>query len=371
MAENSSQNGLENDNGGLKKRKIAAVTLVVLCLLGAAVLYFYLDYKAVHISTDDAFVDGHIHTIAPKIQGTIKNVYVDDNQRVKKGDLLVEIDPADYQVKVDETSSSLAAENAKVGEIRARVEAAKEQLAELEAGVETCRANLELQETNREQAERDAKRAEALFASEAYSKERYEKTGTAYNVSKAEVKAARERLHQAEKGVETQKAVVRQMESTGLSQQSTVRQKSAQLDTARLNCGYTKIYAPADGYITKKSVEYGNQVQAGQPLMAVAELDSIWVVANYKETDLKKIKPSQKVTIKVDSYPDREFKGTVDSIMAGTGAVFSLFPPENATGQYVKVVQRIPVKIVLDKDADKSHVLRIGMSVEPTVIVGK
>jgi membrane fusion protein (multidrug efflux system) len=141
------------------------------------------------------------------------------------------------------------------------------------------------------------------------------------------------------------------------------------LKAEELNLSYTKISAPADGRVTKKSVEIGNQVQTGQPLMAVVPLDDVYVVANYKETQLEKIKPGQKVEIKVDSYPSKTFYGKVDSIMAGTGAVFSLFPPENATGNYVKVVQRIPVKILLDKDTDRQHILRIGMSVEPTVVI--
>jgi membrane fusion protein (multidrug efflux system) len=365
------ENKTGNNKQGNDKKKVALAVFAVLGVFGAMVLYFYLGYKATHITTDDAFIDGHIHTIASKIPGTVKDVFVDDNQLVKKGDLLVEIDPVDYEVKVNETSSSLGAEKAKIAEITARVEAAKQQLAEIRAGVEAARANLELQEANLGQAERDDKRAEALFVTDTFSKEQYEKANTKYDVSKAQVKAAREQLRQAQLAVETQKAVVRQIESSGASQQSTVRQKAAQLDTAELNYGYTKIYAPADGYVTKKSVERGNQVQAGQPLMAVTELNDIWVVANYKETELKKIKPSQKVTIKVDTYPGKVFRGTVESIMAGTGVVFSLFPPENATGQYVKVVQRVPVKIVLDKDTDAGHALRIGMSVEPTVIVGK
>lgn len=364
----------ENDavnNNQVSRKKVALAVFAVLGVVGAIVLYFYLSYKATHITTDDAFIDGHIHTIAAKISGTVKDVFVDDNQRVKKGDLLVEIDPVDYAVKVNETSSSLGAEKAKIAEIAARVEAAKQQLAELRAAVDAARANLELQEADLGQAERDAKRAAALFATDTFSREQFEKATTAYNVSVARVKASREQFRQAQLAVETQKAVVRQIESSGVSQQSTVKQKAAQLDTAELNYGYTKVYAPADGYVTKKTVERGNQVEAGQPLMAVTELGDIWVVANYKETELKKIRPSQKVNIKVDTYPGKVFMGKVDSIMAGTGVVFSLFPPENATGQYVKVVQRVPVKIVLDKDADAGHVLRIGMSVVPTVIVGK
>jgi membrane fusion protein, multidrug efflux system len=148
-----------------------------------------------------------------------------------------------------------------------------------------------------------------------------------------------------------------------------VRQKQESLKADLLRKSYTKIAAPADGYIAKKAIEIGNQVQTGQPLMAVVALGDVWIVANYKETQLERMKPGQKVEVRVDSYPGRTFTGKVDSVMAGTGAVFSLFPPENATGNYVKVVQRIPVKILLDKGTDPDHVLRVGMSVEPTVLV--
>ena len=138
-----------------------------------------------------------------------------------------------------------------------------------------------------------------------------------------------------------------------------------------MNVGYTKIYAPSDGHVTKKSVQAGNQIQPGQPLMAVVPLDDIWIIGNYKETQLEKVKPGQKVTIRVDTYPGKLFEGKVESIMSGTGSAFSLFPPENATGNFVKVVQRIPIKIVLDNNSDAEHILRVGMSVEPTIFVGK
>ena len=154
-----------------------------------------------------------------------------------------------------------------------------------------------------------------------------------------------------------------------LPQKAEIGRKDAKLKTAELNRSYPKIYAPSDGYITKRSAEVGNQIQTGQPLMAIVPLEDIWVTANYKETQLKKVKPGQKVQLSVDTYPGRIFRGRIDSIMAGTGAVFSLFPPENATGNYVKVVQRIPVKIVLDKGTDPEHILRVGMSVVPTILV--
>jgi membrane fusion protein (multidrug efflux system) len=190
-------------------------------------------------------------------------------------------------------------------------------------------------------------------------------------VAQAQVKAAAENLKQAQSALETQKAVVRQAEATAGSQLAKIKQKEAQFEMAQLNLGYTKIASPADGYVTQKSLEPGNQIREGQPLMAVVSLDDIWVIANYKETQLENVEVGQTVMIKVDAYPDKTFSGKVHSIMAGTGSAFSLFPPENATGNYVKVVQRIPVKIVLDKEERAEHLLRVGMSVVPTILVGQ
>jgi len=357
----------QNNNG--KRKKIAFVVFAIFIVLCLVAVIFYLRYKATHITTDDAYIDGRIHSIASKVTGTVKAVYVRENQPVKKGDLLLEIDSVDYEVRVKEASSGVSAEKSKLSEIETRIVVSKNQMSELIAALEAAKANLELQEANLRQAERDKGRAEKLFKSDTISRDRYEKMLTAHEIALAQVKAAREQVIKAEKSVETQKAVIKQIESLREAQRSAISEKLSKLEAAELSYSYTKIYAPSDGYVTKKSVEVGNQIQAGQPLMAVVSLDDIWINANYKETQLEKIKPGQKVRIKVDSYPKRIFKGKVESIMAGTGAVFSLFPPENATGNYVKVVQRIPVKILLDKDTDPEHVLRIGMSVVPTVLV--
>jgi membrane fusion protein (multidrug efflux system) len=356
----------QNNN---KKKKLGFLVLAIVIIIGAVTLFFYLRYKAAHITTDDAFIDGHIHTIASKVSGTVKQVYVESNQYVKKGDILLELDPADYEAKLNETSSSAGAEKAKLAEVETRIKVSRSKLAELSAALAAAKANLELQEANLRQAENDSRRAENLYKSGTISKDRYEKTMTAYAVNLAQVKAAKEQVNQVEKELDTQKDIVRQTEASKTTQISTIKEKEAKKDAAQLNYSYTKIYAPVDGYVTKKSVENGNQIQAGQPLMAVVPLDDIYITANYKETQLEKVKPGQKVKFKVDTYSKKTFNGKVDSIMSGTGAVFSLFPPENATGNYVKVVQRIPVKIVLDKDTDKEHVLRIGMSVVPTILI--
>lgn len=328
----------QTGNNNKKIKAFAAVGALVLAGLIAG--FFYNAYRKTHITTDDAFIDGNVHTISSKIYGTVKEVYVSDNQPVKEGDLLLDIDPADYQVKLNEAASALGVERAKLSEVNARIESLK--------------ANLDLQKANLKLAETDKNRAETLYQQEVIPRDRYDKAVTAHEVAVAQVKAAEEQLRQAE--------------SQRATQISTIKLKRAAEDLAELNYGYTKIYAPAGGYVTKKTVQVGNQIQPGQPLMAVVSLDDIWVMANYKETQLTNIRPGQAAVIRVDSFPGKEFKGRVDSIMAGTGASFSLFPPENATGNYVKVVQRIPVKIVLEKGADEGHLLRIGMSVVPTVI---
>ena len=328
----------EVSNSSKKKKAFLIVGAIV--AVGLIAGHFFSSYRKTHISTDDAFIDGDIYTIAAKINGTIRMVAVSSNQAVKKGDLLVEIEPADYDVKFKEATSALAVEKAKLSEAETRIASAN--------------ANLELAQANLKLAETDRNRAEKLIAEKVIPQDRFDRAMTSYEIARAQVRAAEEQIRQAE--------------SQKITQASAIRQKEATAALAGLNYEYTKIYAPAHGYVTKKNVQPGNQVQSGQPLMAIVSLDNLTVVANYKETEVENIRPGQEVKIKVDSYPGRVFRGTVDSIMAGTGVSFSLFPAENATGNYVKVVQRIPVKIVLQEDADKDHLLRIGMSVVPTVI---
>lgn len=360
----------ENGNNH-KRKKMAFGVLIVVVIVGIVATFLYIQYKSRHITTDDAFVTGNIHTVASKVPGTVKAVYVKSNQYVKAGDILVELVSADFDVRVKEASSSMIAEKAKLIEAESRIEAAKRQLDDAISKADAVRAMNELQQVNLEQAERDKLRAEKLEQKDAISKERMEKTVTAYKVALAQVKAASEGLKSYMSTIETQKAMIKQAEAMRTAQLSSIKQKEAVLEGANLNYSYVKISAPADGYVTKKSVEIGNQVQPGQPLMAVVSLDDLYIVANYKETQLEKIKPGQKVKVKVDTFSGKVFNGTVDSIMAGTGATFSLFPPENATGNYVKIVQRIPVKILLEKNADPEHILRVGMSVVPTVLVEK
>ena len=363
--------GVKEDGNSKRKKIIAAIVFACIGVAGLISISFYIHYKASHITTDDAFIDGHIHSIAAKIPGTVKAVFVEANQAVKKGEMLVEIDPADYDVRAGETASSLSAEQSKKAEYAAQVQTQRKQLLEIHYRTAAAEANLNLQEIKLQQAELDKKRADNLIQKEAISRERADQATTAHNVASAQVKAARDQLKQAEAAIETQQEVIGHAELALRTQAAMVKQREATLQAAQLSQGYTKLYAPVDGFVTKKSLEVGNQIQPGQPLMAVVPLDNIHVIANYKETEIEKIRPGLRVEVRVDTYPGKVFPGTVDSIMAGTGAVFSLFPPENATGNYVKVVQRIPVKILLGKNADPAHVLRVGMSVVPTIILEK
>jgi membrane fusion protein (multidrug efflux system) len=353
-----------------RRKTVAFIIFPVIIVIGAAVIYFYLQYKKTHISTDDAYVDGRIHTIASKVFGTVKTLNIQDNQFVKAGDILLEIDPQDYEVKVKEAHAGLEAERAKLTQILNSVDTVNKQLTQIIASLKAARSNLKLQEANLHLAELEFKRSEALFQRGVIPKQQYDQAKTAYEVSKAQVKAAADGVKGLEASVETQKALIKQTESGIPPQQAVIRENEAAVQAAELSLSYTKIYAPVDGHITNRSVETGNQIQPAQPLMAVVPLSQreIWITANFKETDLAHVRPGQKVRIKVDTYPGKEFNGKVNSIMAGTGAVFSLFPPENATGNFVKVVQRIPVKIVLDPAEDPHHLLRIGMSVVPTIL---
>ncbi|KJU85480.1 secretion protein HlyD family protein [Candidatus Magnetobacterium bavaricum] len=357
------------ENKESHKKRNVIVVLLLLALIGAVAMYMYQSYNATHIKTDDAFIDGSMSTVASRVAGTVREVYVADNESVKKGQPLVALDTADYAVKERESQAAYEAEEARLREAQSRVETAKRQLLELSERLSGAQATVDAHRAGLAQSERDIRRAEGLYHKEAISKERYEKTLTTHDVKSAELEAAMRQVSLSEKAIETQLALIRQTETSIDTQSQVIKQREAVLSQTRLNLTYTTVYAPVDGYVNKKSVVVGNQIQAGQPLMAVVTLEDVWVTANFKETQIGKIRSGQRVAVKVDAYPREVFSGRVDSIMAGTGSVFSLFPPENATGHYVKVVQRIPVKILIDKESAKGHILRVGMSVVPTVLV--
>ncbi|MGW8272312.1 MAG: HlyD family secretion protein [Thermodesulfovibrionales bacterium] len=389
---------MENDDlERLKARRkriaFGAFGGVVLAMLLAIGLYA--RYSRSHLSTDDAFVEGTVHTIASRVEGTVLRVRVEDNESLREGDLLVELDPELYEKRVleaeagarsesgraEEISSMIEVQNRKIAAAEAALERTRLSAEEIEAAVRVREAEVRARRAVYEQGELDVSRAENLLGREVISKSRYDSARTAYETARAEFNAAEELRAQAEVSLRAQHSAIREAEAVmraeravlgklraSLSaQQDEARRRKALRDIAGLNLSYTRIYAPSGGYVTRKSVEVGNHVKVGQPLMAIVSLADLHVIANYKETQVRAIRSGQRVRIKVDAYPGKIFWGKVDSVMAGTGSVFSLFPPENATGNYVKVVQRIPVKINIDETAPE-YPLRVGMSVVPTIL---
>jgi len=378
-------------------KKIRAFMIVGLIVaIGLIILFLYRGYARTHVSTDDAFVEGSIHMIGPRVTGTVVEILVNDNQLVKAGDLLARLDPEPFQNAVDEAEAFMQSEEGRLTEARAqilaqerRVVAMKAALArtraaemELIAAVSVRQAEIQAKSAGLDQSRLDLIRAEKLSNQEVIPRSRYDRTGTAFEVAGAALTAAEELKNQAEVALKAHKSTVAQVraqvrvEEAALqrtqaflnTQMGQIARRKAQAESARLRLSYTAIIAPANGFVTRLSAEVGNTVQAGQPLMSLVNLENAYVVANYKETRIGHLKRGQKVTIKLDSYPGRKFKGTLDSIMAGTGAAFTLFPPENASGNYVKVVQRIPVKITFDDIKEIRPLLRIGMSVVPTIL---
>jgi membrane fusion protein, multidrug efflux system len=374
-----------------------AIAIVVLLVAG----FFVYRYVTSYESTDDAEVDGHVNSISARITGHVISLNVDDNQYVQAGTVLVEIDPADYQVAYEHakadfedaqaaaqaagvnvpvtdvnTSSQVSVTQADVTSARAGIQVAQQQF-------EAAKAQLQEAEANDVKAQNDLVRYKQLVDKQEISEQQYDQAVAAAKASTATVEAARAsadaaqqqvtqaqgRLVQAEANWRYANTAPKQMQITrarAASALAEAQRKKADLDQAQLNLQYTKILAPVNGIVSDRTVEVGQNVSPGQELMKVINLDDVWITANFKETQLRKMRVGQRVSMEVDAN-SRKYEGKVDSIAGASGARFSLLPPENATGNYVKVVQRIPVKIVLDPGSNKDHQLRPGMSVEPKV----
>ena len=333
---------------GIGKKNKGLIILLIIIAVGSWIgLKMFITSKT-HIETDNAFIEARIVMVSSKVSGTVARVLVGDNQFVRRGDLLLEIDGRDYQLQIAKAAAGVGMAENETGGEQMKAEGAR-------AAVQSAKARYD-------QAVVDLSRAEKLYRRDVLPKEQLDRLTTARRVSETQLKEAEEvfKRFQAEAGL-----------ATKAGNKAKILQRKAQLDEAELQLLYTKIYAPRDGYITRKSVEAGVNIQPGQPLMALVPLQDAWITANYKERQITWMKPGQKVEFSVDSYPGRTFSGRVDSIMAGTGAAFSLLPPENASGNYVKVVQRIPVKIAINNSSDPDHLLRVGMSVVPTVLTGR
>jgi len=373
----------------------------VVVLLVAA--FFVYRHVSSYENTDDAQVDGHLNSISARISGHVIKLNVLDNQYVEAGTVLVEIDPADYQVAYDRakadfedaqaaaiaagvnvpitsvnTTSQVSVTGADVENARAGIQAAKQQF-------EAAKARLQEAEANNVKAQNDLVRYKQLVDKQEISLQQYDQAVAAANAGAAAVEAARASASAADNQVRQAQSRLAQAQAnlraagTGPQQIATIQAraqsaeaqaetKKAALEQAQLNLQYTTILAPVNGAVTNRTVEVGQNVSIGQELMKVINLDDIWVTANFKETQLKHMQVGQRVTIHVDTN-GKDYNGHVQSIAGASGAITSLLPPENATGNYVKVVQRIPVKITFDPGETKEHVLRPGMSVEPKVWV--
>lgn len=317
-------------------------------------------------NTDDAFVDGNVVTIAPRVAGKVIGLSVNDNELVTEGAPLFEVDPADFQARVNQDIGKVAVDKA----VAASKEAAYQQaLAHVETAkgfTESAKASIDQSSADAQRLSDDLARNKSLFETGVISEQEYDDSAKDTLAALAAVKA---RIAQHKASTSYQSESDRQLEVARAdwdSAKAQVAQDEAMLAESTLQLSYTKVSAPAAGRVTKRSVNVGDYVNVGQQVMALVPPD-VWITANFKETQLRDMRPGEPVEIRVDAYPGRLLHGHVDSIQAGSGAQFSLLPPENATGNYVKVVQRVPVKIVLDEDGD--HLLGPGMSVEPTVRV--
>ena len=377
--------------------RIAVVVAIILLIV---VGFFAYRYFTSYESTDDAQVDGHINSISARVAGHVTKLNVDDNQYVQAGTVLVEIDPADYQVAYERakadfddaqaaataagvtvpitsvnTTSQVSATAADVNSARAGIQAAKQQF-------EAAKAQQQEAEANNIKAQNDLARYKQLVEKQEISQQQYDQATAAAQASAAAVQAARAsadaaqqavtqaqgKLVQAQANFSNASTAPKQMQITrarAASALAEAQRKKADLDQAQLNLQYTKIVAPVNGIVSNRTVEVGQNVAPGQELMKVINLDDVWITANFKETQLQHMKQGQKVTIEVDAN-GKKYEGKVDSFAGASGARFSLLPPENATGNYVKVVQRIPVKIVLNPGSNKRELLP-GESVTPKV----
>ena len=395
------------------KKIIGGVVLIVLAVAG---YFVWLEMQKTE-TTDDAEIDGNVVAISARVGGHVVEVSVEDQQVAKKGDVLVKLDPKDYEVAVararadlNDALSALQTSRADVPltsattasilngaksvsqEAAAAINWSEQQQSVAQARLALAQANVKVAEANANKAAQDVERYRALVAKDEISKQQYDQAAAAAEAAKATVEAQKAAVAEAQHGISAAEVAVLQARAklahadadvqnamTGPQQvsitesrvsaaQAKVAQRRAELEQAELNLSYTTILAPAGGIIGKKNINVGQNVAAGQQMMAVVQLDDLWVTANFKETQLRKMKLGQRVTISVDAN-GRDYRGKIERFAGASGARFSLLPPENATGNFVKVVQRIPVRIAFDTGQDQDHMLRPGMSVIPSVRV--
>jgi membrane fusion protein (multidrug efflux system) len=345
-----------------RKRRLPLLILGVLVLvLGTWAVRRYL-YSRHHVSTDNAQVDGHITVIAPRISAFINRVLVDDNQHVKAGDTLVVLDDRDLRVKLEQAEAELRDAQATVGS-RGRAGQAQAELQATRAQAASATATVAAAESDYKKAAADLERYRGLAADKIVSAQQLDAAQAAYEAAAANLESVRKQASAAGSQVSASGAALRSADARLAAAQAAV-------DNARLQLSYARITAPAAGVIAKRNAETGALVQPGQSLMSIVPDRDVWVTANLKETQLPNVRVGDPVEFTVDAYPGRKFSGRVESLSPATGARFALLPPDNATGNFTKVVQRVPVKIAVEQPSDTSHQLRPGMSVDVDIATG-
>jgi len=349
-------------------RPVVVLVLLIVVILGIIIGAKVMYHALTHETTDDAFIDGHVISVAPRVAGRILKVNAKDNEEVKTGQVLFEIDPTDYAAVVAQKKAALEVSIAKEKAAEASVQQSQVHLQTLAAGVDAMQAMADASKLSTQLSHSDEVRGQSLIKKGVVSAQDFEHTKSASDTADATLVSKVKEVDATKAFQEEAKAAAVSSAAQAGAAAAEVNEEQAMLATAELQLSYTKAVAAEDGRITTKSVEAGDYVQVGQNLMALVTPE-VWVTANFKETQITNMRAGEPVMVTVDAYPARELRAHVDSIQAGSGARFSLLPPENATGNFVKVVQRVPVKIVFDEGRDVQQVLGPGMSAVPDVKV--
>jgi membrane fusion protein (multidrug efflux system) len=357
------------DSEAPKKRKIFPIVLAILLIAGASFGVTKYVHSLHHEETDDAQIDADISPVIPRVPGYVAQVMVNDNEYVKKGDTLLVLDNRDMQIRVEQAEAALAAAESNLDVAQATTNASQANISTSQANVSTVEAQIEAAKINVWRATQDYQRYANLIKDHSITQQQYEQALAARQTAEKQLEILQEQKKAASRQTH---AVASQSNAT--SEQisvanANIKQRQADVENAKLNLSYTVITAPADGKVSKVTIQPGQFVNAGQSLFSIVLDKSIWVTANFKETQLEDIKPGQDVIVHADAYPDYDFKAKVASFAPATGARFSLLPPDNASGNFVKVVQRVPVKIVFTGDSKQLSLLRPGMNVTVDVHV--
>jgi membrane fusion protein (multidrug efflux system) len=354
-----------NDIKTTKKRNPIFIIILALLIIGGAWFGISKYYHSLHHEdTDDAQVSADISPVIPRISGYIKEVLVKDNEQVKKGDTLLILDDRDYKIKVDEAEAALGIAQSNLSSAKATTNAAKANIATSQTSVGMADAQIDAAKINVWRATQDYERYANLIKDHSITQQQYEQALAAKQTAEKQLSILEEQKKQA-----TQQTSAVYVQSNATAQQigvagATIKQKQVDVDAAKLNLSYTVISAPQDGLVSKINVQPGQVVQVGQPLFSIVHSDNVWVIANFKETQLNKMKEGQKVIVKVDAYPKHKFEARLSSFSPATGSTFALLPPDNSSGNFVKVVQRLPVKIDFTNSSDTLvKKLRPGMNV--------